>query len=185
MSKTKWIMDPFFCTIDFSVKHLSITKVRGSFDKFQMNIEADPFDLTAATIDLSIDVNSINTRIKDRDAHLLGPDFFDAENYPTIDFKSKEIIKTGETSYDLIGDVTMHGVTKPETFSVIYTGHQKDPLAENAEKIAFQASITLKRSDYGIEFGNIPTELGGILISNEVNVQVEVQAIPSPAEVVA
>lgn len=111
-----------------------------------------------------------------------GPDFFDAEQFPTIDFKTREAIKTGEDTYDVIGDVTMHGVTKPETFSVIYTGHQKDPLAENTEKIAFSASITLRRSEYGIHLGNIPTKLGGILISDEVKEQVEVQAVHNTVE---
>lgn len=80
--------------------------------------------MTKAEINFTIQVNSLGTRIKDRDAHLLSPDFFDAENYPKIEFKSKEIIKTEENNYDLVGEVTFHGVTKLETFKLNYTGQQ-------------------------------------------------------------
>ena len=177
MTKGKWELDPFFCTVDFSVKHLAITAVKGCFHEFQANIIADPTDMTTAEIDFTIQVNSLDTRIKDRDAHLLSPDFFDAENYPTIEFKSKEIIKTEENNYDLIGEVAFHGVTKLETFKLKYTGHQIDPMG-NFEKIAFNVSKTLKRSDFGLTIWNMPTELGAILISDDILVEIEIQALP-------
>ncbi|MFJ8236233.1 YceI family protein [Ureibacillus sp. NPDC094379] len=143
ITKGKWELDPFFCTVDFSAKHLAITSVKGCFHKFNANIIADPTDMTTAEIDFTIQVDSVDTRIKDRDAHLLSSDFFDAENYPTIEFKSKEIIKTDENIYDLIGEVTFHVVTKLETFKLNYTGHQIDPMG-NFEKNRLQRIENIK-----------------------------------------
>lgn len=174
MAKTKWIVDPTHSSIDFSVKHMMIAKVKGTFHTFEANIEADPNDLTSANIQVAVDVSSVDTRNGDRDAHLRSGDFFDGENHPKMTFQSTSIVKTGDGEYDVKGDLTIRGVTRPETLSVTFEGAGKDPWGN--EKVGYSATGSIKRSDFGLTY-NAVLETGGVLIGDEIKISIEIEAV--------
>lgn len=173
MTNTKWIVDPTHSAIEFSVKHMMIAKVKGSFNKFEASILANPSDLTTAEIDFAVDVSSIDTRNADRDNHLRSADFFDVEKNPTLTFKSTKIVKTDEDEYDVTGDVTLNGVTQEETFSITFEGQGKDPWGN--EKAGFSGKGKVKRSDYGLTY-NAALETGGVLIGDQITLTIEIEA---------
>lgn len=173
MTNTKWIVDPTHSAIEFSVKHMMIAKVKGSFNKFEASILANPSDLTTAEIDFTVDVDSIDTRNADRDNHLRSADFFDVEKNPTLTFKSTKIVKTDEDEYDVTGNVTLNGVTQEETFSITFEGQGKDPWGN--EKAGFSGKGKVKRSDYGLTY-NAALETGGVLIGDQITLTIEIEA---------
>ncbi|PHD76542.1 hypothetical protein COF64_09410 [Bacillus sp. AFS043905] len=173
MTNTKWIVDPTHSAIEFSVKHMMIAKVKGSFNKFEASILANPSDLTTAEIDFTVDVASIDTRNADRDNHLRSADFFDVEKNPTLTFKSTKIVKTDEDEYDVTGNVTLNGVTQEETFSITFEGQGKDPWGN--EKAGFSGKGKVKRSDYGLTY-NAALETGGVLIGDQITFTIEIEA---------
>ncbi|MBB3110751.1 polyisoprenoid-binding protein YceI [Paenibacillus phyllosphaerae] len=170
----KWTVDTAHSSVDFSVKHMMIAKVKGSFHQFSADIEADPADLSNAAISFKIDLASVDTRNADRDAHLRNPDFFNVETYPELVFQATKITKTDDGEYDVTGNVSLHGVTKEETFEVSFEGTGKDPWG-NA-KVGFSAKGSLKRSDYGLTY-NAALETGGVLIGDEVKFTLDIEAI--------
>ncbi|MFC6333976.1 YceI family protein [Paenibacillus septentrionalis] len=169
----KWVVDATHSSIEFSVKHLMIAKVKGSFHKFDAEIEADLNDLTSAKVSLDIDLASVDTRNEDRDNHLRSADFFDVENSPKLNFVVTSVTKTGEDEYDVVGDVTLHGVTKQETFKLTFEGTSTDPWGNN--KAGFSATGVIKRSDYGLTY-NAALETGGVLIGDDIKVSIELEA---------
>ncbi|MED3689432.1 YceI family protein [Peribacillus butanolivorans] len=173
MTNTKWAIDPTHSAIEFSVKHMMIAKVKGSFNKFEANISANPYDLTTAEIDFTVDVASIDTRNADRDNHLRSADFFDVEKNPTLTFKSTKIVKTGDDEYDVTGDVTLNGFTNEETFAITFEGQGKDPWGN--EKAGFSGKGKVKRSDYGLTY-NAALETGGVLIGDQITLTIEIEA---------
>lgn len=173
MTISKWALDPAHSSIDFSVRHMMIAKVKGSFNNFTASIEADPTDLTTANVEFSVELASVDTRNEDRDNHLRSADFFDVENHPNMTFTSTSIEKTGEGEYDLTGDLTIRGVTRSETFTVTFEGTGKDPWGN--EKVGFNAEGKIKRSDYGLTW-NAALETGGVLVGDEIKVSLEIQA---------
>lgn len=173
MAKSNWAVDVSHSAIDFSVKHMMIAKVKGSFHSFEAQIAADPDDLTTADIAVQIDLSSVDTRNGDRDGHLKSADFFDVENHPKLLFKATKIVSKGDGDYDVTGDVTLHGVTRSETFAVTFEGAGKDPWGN--EKAGFSATGSLKRSDYGLTY-NAVLETGGVLIGDEVKISIEIEA---------
>jgi polyisoprenoid-binding protein YceI len=172
MAKTVWAIDPTHSSIDFSVKHMMIANVKGTFHTFEAKVEADPEDLTTAGIEFNIDVNSIDTRNSDRDAHLRSADFFETEKYPSIHFVSKSIASKGDGEYDVTGDVSIRGITRTETFSVTFEGAGKDPWGN--EKAGFSAKGKIKRSDYGLTY-NAVLEAGGVLIGDDIKISLEIE----------
>lgn len=172
MAKAVWAIDASHSSIDFSVKHMMIANVKGTFHSFEAKVEADPEDLTTANIEFHIDVNSIDTRNNDRDAHLRSADFFDSEKYPQIHFKSTGIAAKGDGEYNVTGDVTIHGVTRSETFEVTFEGAGKDPWGN--EKAGFSGKGKLKRSDYGLTY-NAVLEAGGVLIGDDIKISLEIE----------
>ena len=170
---TKWVVDSSHSLVEFSVKHLMIAKVRGVFHAFDAEIEADLNDLTTASVSFSIDLNSIDTRNEDRDNHLRSADFFDVENTPTLAFVATSIQKTAEGEFDITGNVTLHGITKQETFKLVFEGTSTDPWG--TEKAGFSASGVIKRSDYGLTY-NAALETGGVLIGDDIKVNIELEA---------
>ncbi|MCU6708689.1 YceI family protein [Paenibacillus sp. J5C_2022] len=172
MTRTAWTVDASHSSVDFSVKHMMIAKVKGTFHQFQSSIVADVNDLTTADISFNIDLSSIDTRNGDRDAHLKSTDFFDVEKFPTLDFKATSIVKTGEGEYEVTGNVTLHGVTRPETFEVAFEGSGKDPWGNM--KAGFSATGAIKRSDYGLTY-NAALETGGVLIGDEVKISLDIE----------
>ena len=173
MAKTKWAVDTMHSSIDFSIRHMMIAKVKGSFNQFEASIEADPNDLTTADIAFSVDVASVDTRNADRDAHLRSADFFDVENHPKMTFKATKIERTGDGEYEVTGDLTIRGVTRSETFKVTFEGAGKDPWGNH--KAGFSAEGTIKRSDYGLTW-NAALETGGVLVGDEVKIHLEIEA---------
>lgn len=150
-----------------------MSKVKGTFQSFEATIDADLEDLTTASIEFSVDVNSVDTRNEDRDNHLRSADFFDVENHPKMTFKSTKIIKKSPGEYEITGDLTIRGTTKPETFTVTYEGSGKDPWGNI--KAGFEAHGSISRSEYGLRW-NAALETGGVLVADQVQITLEVQA---------
>lgn len=173
MAKTKWNVDLAHSSVDFWVRHMMVSRAKGTFHNFEASIEADPEDLTTADISFSIDVNSIDTRNEERDKHLKSADFFDVENHPKITFKSTKIEKTGDSKYDVTGDLTIKGVTRPVTFSVTYEGQGKNPWG--AIVAGFSAEGKINRTDFGLTW-NTPLETGGVLVGEDVYINLEIEA---------
>lgn len=173
MAKSKWALDPTHSQIEFTVRHMMFAKVKGSFNSFSAEIEADPEDLTTASVSFTIDASSIDTNNNDRDAHLRSADFFDVENHPNIVFKATKIEKSGDGEYKVTGDLTIRGTTREETFSVSYNGSGKDPWGN--VKAGFSAEGAINRSDYGLTW-NAALETGGVLVGDEIKIFLEVQA---------
>ncbi|MCT8139363.1 YceI family protein [Anaerobacillus sp. CMMVII] len=173
MTKTKWAVDTAHSSVDFSVKHMMIANVKGTFNEFSAEIDADPNDLTTADISFSIDTASIDTRNEDRDNHLRSADFFDVENFPKLTFKATEIVSNGDGEYELQGDLTIRGVTRKESFTVKFEGQGKDPWGN--EKVGFSANGKIKRSDYGLTW-NAALETGGVLVGDQIKISLEIQA---------
>jgi polyisoprenoid-binding protein YceI len=173
MTRTKWAVDTAHSGIEFSVRHMVISSVKGSFNSYSATIEADPKDLTTASIEFTVDLASVDTRNEDRDNHLRSADFFDVEQFPTMTFKTTSVEKTDEDEYNVTGDLTLHGVTRQETFKVTYEGSGQDPWGN--EKVGFSATGKLNRSDYGLVY-NAALETGGVLIGDQIKVSLEIQA---------
>ncbi|SFJ24169.1 Polyisoprenoid-binding protein YceI [Paenibacillus sp. UNC496MF] len=173
MSTSKWLVDATHSSVDFTIKHMMIAKVKGTFHEFSAEIEADPNDLTTANIRFDVTLASIDTRNADRDNHLRTGDFFDIEHYPALTFQSTSIVKTGDGEYDVTGNLTLRGLTRPETFSVTYEGSGKDPWGN--EKVGFSAKGAISRSSYGLTY-NAVLETGGVLIGDEVKIAIELEA---------
>ncbi|PID25410.1 YceI family protein [Sporosarcina sp. P7] len=173
MTKAKWNVDTAHSTIEFSVRHMMISNVKGTFNEFQGTIEADPQDLTDASIDFTIDANSIDTRKSDRDNHLRSADFFDVENYPNLSFKATTIEKTSDDTYDITGDFTIKDTTKPVTFHVTFEGIAKDPMSGD-EAAGFSGNTKINRKDFGLTW-NAALETGGVVVSDEVKIHIEIQ----------
>jgi len=174
MTKAQWVVDASHSEVGFSVRHLMIAKVKGTFHAFDASIAADVSDLTSAEISFNIDLSSVDTRNGDRDAHLKSADFFDVEQFPTLGFKATAITKTGEGEYAVTGDVSLHGVTRSETFEVTFEGTSRDPWGNT--KAGFSATGTIKRSDYGLTY-NAALETGGVMIGDEVKISLEIEAL--------
>jgi polyisoprenoid-binding protein YceI len=157
----------------FKVRHLMISNVKGDFDKVSGTVTYDEANPEASSIDVSIDVASISTREPQRDAHLKSPDFFDVEKYPTITFKSTGVVKSGEDSFEVVGELTMHGVTKTIDLNVEdFTPEMKDPFG--LLRRGASAKTTVLRSDFGLVY-NAVLETGGVAISDEVHVTIDLE----------
>ena len=167
-----YTIDPAHTQITFKVKHLGITNVSGSFGIFSGNFEFDPKAFEKGTASATIDVSSINTGVEQRDNHLRSADFFDVEKHPKMTFKSTKIQGIEGSSFELVGDLTIRGVTKPVTLEVDFDGTATDPFGN--EKAAFTASTTINRKDFGMTW-NKALEAGGLLVSDEVRILLEVQ----------
>jgi polyisoprenoid-binding protein YceI len=157
----------------FKVRHLMISNVKGDFDKVTGTIEYDDANPSAAKIDVSIDVASISTREPQRDAHLKSADFFDAEKFPTIHFVSKEVVKSGDDSFEVVGDLTIHGVTQTVDLNVEdFTPEVKDPFG--LYRRGASAKTTVERKDFGLVY-NMLLEAGGVAISDDVHITIDVE----------
>lgn len=171
----KWTVDAAHSEIGFSVKHMMISKVKGSFGSYEATVEANEDDLQGALIDFKIDVASINTNNEDRDNHLLSADFFDAENHPYITFKANDIVKK-EDEYELTGELTMKGVTRPATFEVEYGGKGTNPWG--VEVVAFSGEGKVNRKDFGLTW-NQALETGGVMVGEDIKITLELEANPA------
>jgi len=171
--QTTWTIDPSHTIVEFGIRHLMITTVKGRFGGVEGTIKGNPDDWTDAEVEVKIDAASVDTRNEDRDNHLRSADFFEVEKYPHLTYKSTKVTKTGENSYTIEGELTIRDVTKPVTLEAEYLGKAVDPWGN--EKIGFSAKAKVNRKDFGLTW-NAPLEAGGFLVGDEVTIELEVQA---------
>jgi polyisoprenoid-binding protein YceI len=157
----------------FQVRHL-VTKVRGRFTDFEGTIEYNEAHPEQSSVNFTIQATSIDTAEPDRDKHLRTADFFDVDQYPTITFHSKRITRRSGDTFDVVGELTMHGVTKEIVLPVAHMGRAKDPWG--GDRIGFEAETTLNRKDFGLNW-NAMLEAGGFLVGDDVKVSIEIQAV--------
>jgi polyisoprenoid-binding protein YceI len=156
----------------FQVRHL-LSKVRGRFAEFTGTIDYDAHEPVHSSVSLTIRAASVDTNQADRDAHLRSEDFFAADRFPTLTFRSTRIIARGAQEFDVVGDLTIRDVTKAVVIPVSYLGAAKDPWGN--EKLAFEGEITINRKDFGLTW-NAALETGGFLVGDDVKVSVSLQA---------
>lgn len=173
LEKTKWALDLSHSEVGFKVKHLMITNVSGSFEKFNVEVEASDDTFADAEIKFTADINSITTYSEQRDTHLKGAEFFDAEKFPHMIIEATGLEGTGENR-KLNANITLHGVTKAVTLDVDFGGVAKDPWGNT--KAGFSINGKINRKDFGLNW-NAPTEAGGVLVSEEVRLHVEIQLL--------
>ena len=173
-----WQADPAHSSVGFSVKHLMVSTVRGTFGTFTATVEGDPSDPATARIDATIQVGSVDTREPKRDAHLKSADFFDAADYPTMTFVSRKVEKTGDGRARVTGDLTIRGVTKPVTLDVEYTAPVKD--AWGGTRVGATATATIDRQDFGVKW-NKSLDAGGVMVSDQVKIQLDLELVEKKA----
>ena len=170
-----WTIDPAHSEIQFKVKHLMITTVTGSFQKFEADITAPGDDLSKARVTLRLEAASVTTGSEQRDGHLKSPDFFDIANHPHIVFTSmKAENMDNDGNWTLLGDLTINGITKPVKLDVEFGGVMKDPWSNTKAGISINGK--LNRKDWGLNW-NAALEAGGMLVSDEVRIACEVQLV--------
>ena len=171
-TKTAWIIDAAHSNVGFSIKHLMIATVRGSFTQVHGTVTVDENDPATAEIDITIPIASVTTRDEKRDAHLRSPDFFDVERFPNMTFRGKRVERVSGDSFRVIGDLTIRDVTKEVALDVELLGRAKDPWGN--EKAGFEATTTISRSDYGLTW-NAALETGGVLVGDDVKISIEAE----------
>lgn len=168
-----WTVDPSHSQVGFAVKHLVISNVRGEFTKYQGTLAIDDHDVTKSTVAATIDVNSIDTRVADRDTHLKSPDFFDAAKYPLMTFKSTKVARAAQGKLKVTGDLTLHGVTKPVVLDVTTTREVKGMNGETRR--AFAATTTISRKAFGLTWNTLVES--GPAVGDEVAITLDLEAV--------
>lgn len=169
-----WQIDPAHTQVLFSARHMMITTVRGEFKGFEGTVEFNEENPVETTVNIEIDVASISTREEQRDGHLKSPDFFNVEQFPKIVFKSTSVEVTGDNTAKLTGDLTIKDITKPVTLDVVYHGQGQSPWGQTVA--GFEAKGVLNRTDWGLTW-NQALETGGVLVSEEIKIELEVELI--------
>jgi polyisoprenoid-binding protein YceI len=181
-----WKLDQAHSQITFIVRHMMITNVRGRFETFDTKVDWNEADPTRSSVEVTIDVASINTRDAQRDGHLRSPDFFDAEKYPTITFKSKRIEKIDDARGRIVGDLTIRDVTREVVLDAEFSGQGKNPYGMTVA--GFTTTTKINRKDWGLNW-NVALETGGWLVGDEIKIEVELelikQDVTQPAAVAA
>jgi polyisoprenoid-binding protein YceI len=173
-ARTTWKVDPAHSQVEFAVRHMMITTVRGRFTDVKGTVVTEDNDPTKAQVEVIIDVNSIDTREPQRDAHLKSADFFDVEKFPYITFKSKRVTDVRGDEFKLVGDLTIHGVTREVVLEVTSEGQAKDPWGN--ERAGYSATTRINRSDFGLTW-NQALETGGLLVGDEIKITLDLELI--------
>ena len=174
MALAKWDFDHAHSSIDFTVRHMLVSKVRGRFTKWSGDIQIDEQDPTKSRVSVKIDVASVDTHEAQRDAHLRSPDFFDAATYPSIEFQSKRITKKSDDLYELVGDLTIRGTTREVSLEVERGGVvAKDPWGKR--RAGFTATGSIDRKEFGVSFNQV-LDQGGLALGEKVSITIEVEA---------
>jgi polyisoprenoid-binding protein YceI len=171
---TIWNIDPAHTDIGFAVKHLMISTVRGRFAEVRGTIRLDGDDLTGASVEAEIATASIDTRQEQRDTHLRSADFFEVEKYPLITFRSRRVERMKGDRYRVTGDLTIRDVTREVVLEGTDEGRGKDPWG--GDRLALSATTTIDRRNFGLTW-NQALETGGVLVSNEIRISLDVQAV--------
>jgi polyisoprenoid-binding protein YceI len=170
-----WQIDPAHTNVEFTVRHMMISNVKGQFQKTSGTVTANGSDPNSAKIDATIDASSIDTRVEKRDGHLKSPDFLDVAKYPTITFNSTKVEADGPGKWKVTGDLTLHGVTKPVVLEVEANGAPiHDPMGNT--RAGASATTKIKRSDFGLTWNKV-LESGGVMVGDEVAISIDVEAI--------
>lgn len=170
---TTWTIDPSHSVVEFAVKHMVFATAKGRFSTFSGTIDLNNEDITKSTVDISIDAASVDTRDSGRDEHLRSADFFDVEKFPTLTFKSTSVEARGD-DLKVTGDLTIHGVTKSVVLDAEFNGTGKNPWGKQV--ISYSASTKVNRKDFGLNW-NAALEAGGMLVSDDVKISIEIEAI--------
>ena len=178
MTTSNWNIDAAHSGINFSIRHMVVSKVRGRFAQYTGAVHIDDDDLTRAVVEATINASSIDTGTPERDAHLRSPDFFDVEKFPDLRFRSQRIEKIDDERYRVVGDLTIRDVTREVALDVEYGGRAKDPWGN--ERIGFVARTSIDRKDFGLKWNQV-LEAGGLLVSDRVDIELEVQAVRAAA----
>jgi polyisoprenoid-binding protein YceI len=179
---TRWTIDPIHTTVAFGVRHLLITNVQGVFERVSGSVRFDPAAPETSKVRVEVPVESVNTRAPQRDAHLRSADFFDAEQHPLMVFQSTQVKSTGRDSLELIGDLTLRGVTRQIVLSVSRLSSISHDFS-GEPRLGASATASLKRSDFGMTFNKL-LETGNLAIGDEVSLRLDV-SLQKAAESVA
>lgn len=171
---TAWTLDKAHSKVGFKVRHLGITNVNGEFSLYDAQVTLDPADLRTLKVNANVDVSSINTDNERRDGHLKSPDFFDAANHPKMTFVSKGISDVKGMEFKMAGDLTIRGTTKPVVLDVEMVGPIAGPGGK--QRVGFTGTTRINRMDYGLKWNNL-TEAGGVVVSENVDIVLEIEAI--------
>jgi polyisoprenoid-binding protein YceI len=171
---TTWKIDPAHSQIEFSVRHMMITTVKGRFAGVEGTVHLDEANPAAASVDVRIDAASIDTREAQRDAHLRSADFFDVDRFPHLTFTATRGLERQGGRSTLAGDLTIHGVTRPVVLDVTEEGRGRDPWG--GERLGFSATAKIKRSDFGLTW-NQTLETGGVLVSDDVRISLDLELV--------
>lgn len=170
-----WSIDVSHSLAEFSVRHMMVSTTRGQFQNVSGTLTIDESDLTKSKVEATIDVKSLTTRDEKRDGHLMSADFFDADNFPTITFKSTAIEKKDD-DYIVTGDLTIHGATRSVNLKTEFNGFNTTPWGGRV--VGFSADTEISRKDFGLEW-NVALETGGVLVGDKVKIHLEVEAGPA------
>jgi polyisoprenoid-binding protein YceI len=175
----KWTLDKGHSNVKFTVTHMVVSEVDGTFKNFDGSIEGTKPDFSDAVVNFTVDVSSVNTDNENRDKHLKGDDFFNAEKFPQMKFQSTAFKPLGGNKYQLAGNLTIRDITKPVTFDVTYGGSVNTP---RGAKVGFKATTTINRFDYNLKWDRA-TEAGNLVVAKDVVVTINAQFNEVKAEV--
>ena len=173
-AQDSWVEDPAHSKLGFTVTHLGIADVPGYFGDYDVTINASEEDFSDAQVELTVQTASIDTRVEKRNNHLKSPDFFNVEKYPTMTFKSTNIKEVGDDKYELSGNLTLHGITKPVIVTMVYHGTVNNKMTQGVSKAGIQITGTIDRSDFDLG-GDFPPPM----ISNEVRIKADGEFMPN------
>ncbi|QRK10377.1 YceI family protein [Archangium violaceum] len=174
MANAIWNIDTTHSGIHFSVRHMVIAKVRGSFRTYSGTVSLDEQDISASSVSVRIETASIDTGVEQRDTHLRSADFFDVEKFPTITFQSTKVEKSSGNGLRVTGNLTLRDVTREVVLEAEQLGIGKDPWGN--VKAAFEAKTSVDRRDFGLKW-NQALETGGVLVGEKVEITLEIQAV--------
>lgn len=171
---TTWELDAKHSLVEFSAKHMMITTVKGRFSDVSGTIVTDMADHSKASVNVTIDATTITTGDAQRDGHLKSPDFLDVQQFPTITFKSTKVLIEDAMHLNVVGDLTIHGVTRSVELDTELTGEGTTPYGQTVA--GFSATTTISRKDFGLNW-NVALEAGGFLVSDQIKVMIEGEAV--------
>lgn len=174
MATTKWQFDPAHSEIHFKVRHMMVSNVTGEFKKFDIQLETEGHDFSTGRASFTADIDSISTKVEQRDNHLKSADFFDAANHPQLKFESTSITKNSDSSYKMEGNLTIRAITKPVVFDVEHFGVLSN--SDGTVRAGFEITGKISRKVFGLQW-NALTEAGGAVVADLVNITANVELI--------
>lgn len=174
MRTERWEIDSSHSSVHFSVRHLVIAKVRGAFARWSGTVQVPDGDFSKATVSVTIDASSIQTGVDQRDAHLKSPDFFDVAEYPELRLVGRRVEARSLSELDVVGDLTIKGITREVVLRVEQHGQAKDPWGN--QRAAFTAKTSIDRKEFGLTW-NQALETGGVMVGDRVEIEAEIEAV--------